>query len=149
MVTALPLRGQDRLGSGQGSVQGKQWRSCHCQQREGEHVRLFIIVILIIISFEFDHQYYIAAVIVFCGTFMQAGVYIFLRLDLLSSYTALSRHHHHQCHHMHPHRALKGIHYSVTLTTFGTIGTLEASILMSTLGRPCIPACGVTRFLQL
>ena len=49
MVTALPLRGQDRLGSGQGSVQGKQWRSCHCQQREGEHVRLFIIVILIII----------------------------------------------------------------------------------------------------
>ena len=49
MVTALPLRGQDRLGPGQGSVQGKQWRSCHCQQREGEHVRLFIIVILIII----------------------------------------------------------------------------------------------------
>ena len=91
MVTALPLRGQDRLGSGQGSVQGKQWRSCHCQQREGEHVRLFIIVILIIISFEFDHQYYIAAVIVFCGTFMQAAVYIFLRLDL-------NHHYHHTLH---------------------------------------------------
>ena len=112
---------------------------------------LFINVILIIISFEFDPQYYIAAVIVFCGTFMQAAVYIFLRLDLLHHYyhkyiSSLSRHQYHQ---MHPHRALKGIHYSVTLTSFGTIGTLEASILMSTLGRPCIPACGVTRFLQL
>jgi len=72
-------------------------------------------------SFEFDPQYYIAAVIVFCGTFMQAAVYIFLR-------------------------ALKGIHYSVTLTTFGTIGTLEASILMSTLGRP---SCGVTRLMMV
>ena len=52
---------------------------------------LFIIVILIIISFEFDHQYYIAAVIVFCGTFMQAAVYIFLRLDL-------NHHYHHTLH---------------------------------------------------
>jgi len=75
-------------------------------------------------SFEFDQQYYIAAVIVFCGTFMQAGVYIFLR-------------------------ALKGIHYSVTLSMFGTIGTLEASILMSTLGRPCLPACGATRLMMV
>ena len=34
---------------------------------------------IFIVSFEFDPQYYVAAVIVFCGTFMQAGVYIFLR----------------------------------------------------------------------
>ena len=66
---------------------------------------LFINVILIIISFEFDPQYYIAAVIVFCGTFMQAAVYIFLRLNLHHRYhrTYLSsRHHHHQGHHIHP-----------------------------------------------
>ena len=71
-------------------------------------------------SFVFDSQYYIAAVILFAGSFVQAGVYIILRL-------------------------LKNIHYSVTLTNFGTIGALESAVFMGTLGQSCVPACGYPR----
>ena len=71
-------------------------------------------------SFVLDPQYYVAAVILFAGSFVQAGVYIILRL-------------------------LKDIHYSVTLTNFGTIGALESALFMGTLGESCVPACGHPR----
>jgi len=71
--------------------------------------------------FEFDNQYYIAGVIVFCGSvLLQSNVYIILRM-------------------------LKGVHYSVTLTIFGSIGMLESAFFMFTLGDGCIPECGEVR----
>ena len=55
------------------------------------------------LSFEFDHQYYVAGVVVFLGSvILQSNVYIILRL-------------------------LKDVHFSVTLFIFGTIGALESS----------------------
>ena len=73
-------------------------------------------------QFEVDSQYYIAGVIVFFGSVLfQSNVYIMLRM-------------------------LKGVHYSVTLTNFGTIGMLESAIFMFTLGDGCIPQCGEDRF---
>ena len=73
-------------------------------------------------QFKFDTPYYIAAVIVFCGSVgFQSNVYIILR-------------------------KLKGLHFSVTLTVFGLIGTLESAIFMFALGDGCVPSCGVDRW---
>ena len=67
-----------------------------------------------------DPSYYLAACVVLAGTLLQSTVYIILRM-------------------------LKNIHYSVTLSNFGTIGTLESSVFMVTLGEGCVPACGRVR----
>merc|ERR1711936_1005172 len=76
-------------------------------------------------QFEFDNQYYIAGVIVFSGSvLLQSTVYIILRM-------------------------LKSVHYSVTLTNFGTIGTLESAVFMFSLGEPCIPKCGHDRYFMV
>jgi len=75
-------------------------------------------------DFVYDSQVFFAAIILFFGSFLQAGVYILLRL-------------------------LKGIHYSVTLTAFGTVGSIESLIIASIFGSFCIPTCGLDRFLML
>jgi len=76
-------------------------------------------------QFKFDTPYYIAAVIVFCGSVgLQSNVYIILR-------------------------KLKGLHFSVTLTVFGLIGTLESAIFMFALGDGCVPSCGVDRLMMV
>ena len=55
------------------------------------------------LSFELDHEYYVAGIVVFLGSvILQSNVYIILRL-------------------------LKDVHFSVTLFMFGSIGALESS----------------------
>lgn len=76
-------------------------------------------------EFVLDQQYYIAGAIVFAGSvLLQSNVYILLR-------------------------KLKGIHFSVTLFVFGSIGTIESAIFMFTIGNGCIPACGQDRYLMV
>ena len=75
-------------------------------------------------SFILDNEYYIASLIVFLGSFLQSNVYILLRM-------------------------LKNVHFSVTLLVFGTIGALESSVFMASLGRPCIPQCGFERAMMI
>ena len=53
-------------------------------------------------SFTVDSEYYIASIVVFAGSLLQANVYIILRM-------------------------LKNIHFSVTLLVFGVVGTIESS----------------------
>ena len=91
-------------------------------------------------SFELDHEYYIAGVVVFLGSVIfQSNVYIMLRM-------------------------LKDVHFSVTCFMFGSIGALESSSMLinymnktlkfkfrtvfsMTLGSPCVPECGADRFM--
>merc|ERR1719220_2573621 len=72
-----------------------------------------------------DNQHYIAAMIVFASTFLQAAIYIFLRF-------------------------LKGVHFSVTLFNVGSVGTIMLMGMVEILGQgSCIPPCGLTRHLLL
>jgi len=70
-----------------------------------------------------DDKHYIAAMIVFASTFLQAAIYIFLRF-------------------------LKGVHYSVTLLNVGSVGAVVLIAMVEILGQgACIPPCGETRCL--
>jgi len=72
-----------------------------------------------------DDHHYIAAMIVFASTFLQAAIYIFLRF-------------------------LKGVHYSVTLFNVGSVGAVVLVAMVEILGQgACIPPCGQTRQLLL
>ena len=67
-------------------------------------------------------DYYIAGLVVCLGSmFLQSNVYILLRM-------------------------LKGIHFSVTLTVFGLVGTVESAVFMFALGNGCVPQCGLDRW---
>jgi len=70
-------------------------------------------------------DYYIAGLVVCLGSmFLQSNVYILLRM-------------------------LKGIHFSVTLTVFGLVGTVESAVFMFALGNGCVPQCGLDRYLMV